>query len=510
MTMGILPRTLIRKLAAGLLAIALAFACVLGVTDINKSGSAEAAAAFANGADISWVPGMEAQGRTWKDKSGNTRDIIDILKNDYGINSVRIRVFVNPSSDYANGYLTPTRAAQLAQRAQNAGMRVMLTLHYSDSWADPGKQNKPAAWSSLTFQQLMDQVWTYTRSVMTTMQSYGVTPEWVQVGNETSDGMLWPTGKASTNMQNYAYLVTTGHNAVKSVSSTTKTVVHLANGNDNAVFRWNIGGLVANGAQFDVIGMSLYPTASNWQTMTSYLAANMQDMIATYGKEIIVAEVGMKYSDAAASKLFVADTVAKTKALGANGLGVFYWEPEAPPGYNDDYQMGAWNADGTPTVALEGFGMTPGAAASTSINTSTWYKIVNRNSGKVLDVMDFSLANGAQIIQYDYLGGQNQQWKFTATSSGYYTITNRQSGKVMDIEAKSTADGAHNVQWTSNGGANQQWKPTLVSGSYFTIANRNSGKVMDIEASSTANVANNIQWASNGGWNQQWSLVPVG
>nr|AIA87559.1 Glyco_hydro_53 [uncultured Jonesia sp.] len=103
-------------------------------------------------------------------------------------------------------------------------MRVMLTLHYSDSWADPGQQTKPAAWSGLTFQQLMDQVWIYTRSVMTTMANYGVTPEWVQIGNETNNGLLWEDGKASVSMQNYAYLITTGHNAVKSISSSTKTV----------------------------------------------------------------------------------------------------------------------------------------------------------------------------------------------------------------------------------------------------------------------------------------------
>lgn len=505
MPLGNSRRNLAHWTAALLLTLVLTLAAVLGFADVNKASRAQAAPAFANGADISWIPGMEAQGYTWKDKSGTTRDILDILANDYGINSARIRVFVNPSSDYGNGYMTIDRAAQLAQRAQNAGMRVMLTLHYSDSWADPGQQTKPAAWSSYTFQQLMDAVWNHTRAVMNAMAAKGVTPEWVQIGNETNNGMLWDEGKASTNMQNYAWLVTTGHNAVKSVSSSTKTVVHVANGNDNALFRWNIGGLIANGAQFDVIGMSLYPTASNWQSLADATLANMQDMVATYGKEVVISEVGMAYNDEAAAKAFVADMVAKTKSVG--GLGVFYWEPAAYPNYNSGYVKGAWNSDGTPTIALEGFGSTP---SSSTIDANAWYKIVNRNSGKVLDVPGSSTANGTAIVQWTDSGAWNQQWKFAAVGNGYYTIMNRSSGKFMDIEAKSTANGAANIQYVGNGGTNQQWLPTSVGSGYFTIANRNSGKVMDIEAKSTANGAANIQWVDNGGTNQQWKLVKVG
>ncbi|MDQ6419702.1 glycosyl hydrolase 53 family protein [Paenibacillus sp. LHD-117] len=317
---------------------------------------AEAAPAFAKGADISWVPGMEAQGYTWKDKNGNTRDIIDILKNDYQINSVRIRVFVNPSNDYGNGYMNKDRAATLAQRAKNAGMSIMLTLHYSDSWADPGKQTKPAAWQSYTFQQLMDAVWNHTRDVMYAMQAKGVTPDWVQIGNETNNGMLWEDGKASVNMKNYAWLVNTGNNAVKSVSSGTKTIVHLANGYDNALFVWNIGGLIANGATFDIIGMSLYPTASDWSTKVNQTITNANDMISRYGKQVMITEIGLDYNQATAAKSFVTDIKTKIRNIaGGNGLGVFYWEPQASPGYNGGYNKGAWQSNGRPTIALDGF-----------------------------------------------------------------------------------------------------------------------------------------------------------
>jgi arabinogalactan endo-1,4-beta-galactosidase len=318
---------------------------------------ASAAPAFAKGADISWVAGMEKQGYTWKDKRGAQKDVLQILRDDYQINSVRIRVWVNPNmNDYANGYMNADKAAELAARAKKLGMSVMLTLHYSDSWADPGQQTKPYAWRNFTFQQLMDAVWAHTVYVMNTMKEHGVTPDWVQIGNETNNGMLWEDGKASLNMKNYAWLVNTGHNAVKSVSSSTKTIVHLANGFDNSLFQWNIGGLVSNGAKFDIIGMSLYPSASDWSTKVTQTVSNANNMIVTYGKPVMITEIGMDYNQPAAAKSFISDIKSKIRGIaGGKGLGVFYWEPEAVPGYNDGYNKGAWQADGKPTIALEGF-----------------------------------------------------------------------------------------------------------------------------------------------------------
>ncbi|XID93439.1 arabinogalactan endo-beta-1,4-galactanase [Paenibacillaceae bacterium WGS1546] len=344
------------KKAIGTLVAAVLLGLSLLPGSIAPVGEATAAPAFAKGADISWVPGMEAQGYAWKDKNGAQRDILQILKQDYQINSVRIRVFVNPSNNYGNGYMNKDRAAALAQRAKNAGLSVMLTLHYSDSWADPGKQTKPAAWRGYTFQQLMDAVWNHTRDVMTAMQSRGVTPDWVQIGNETNNGMLWDDGKASLNMRNYAWLVNTGNNAVKSISSSTRTIVHLSNGYDNSLYVWNIGGLIANGATFDIIGMSLYPSSSDWATRVNQTISNANNMISRYGKSVMITEIGMDYNQAAAAKSFISDIKTKVRGIsGGRGLGVFYWEPQATPGYNGGYNKGAWQADMRPTIALEGF-----------------------------------------------------------------------------------------------------------------------------------------------------------
>ncbi|PAD75506.1 arabinogalactan endo-1,4-beta-galactosidase [Paenibacillus campinasensis] len=316
-----------------------------------------AADAFVKGADISWVAGMEAQGYSWRDKNGVRRDILDILRQDYQINAARIRVWVNPNmNDYMNGYMNAEQAARLARRAQDKGMRIMLTLHYSDSWADPGHQNKPYAWRSFNFQQLMDAVYAHTVYVMNTMQQHGVTPAWVQIGNETNDGMLWEDGRASRNMRNYAWLVNTGHNAVKSVNPETRTIVHLSNGYDRELYRWNIGGLINHGAHFDLIGMSLYPEAGDWATKVDQTIANAKELASNYGKSIMITEIGMDYDQAAAAKSFISSIKTKVRELpGGTGLGVFYWEPQAVPGYNGGYNKGAWQSDGRPTMALEGF-----------------------------------------------------------------------------------------------------------------------------------------------------------
>ncbi|MDQ2085198.1 glycosyl hydrolase 53 family protein [Herbivorax sp. ANBcel31] len=333
--------------------IVLCMTLIIGAVNFFESSSVEAAS-FAKGADISWVLAMEEQGYVWYDKNGNERDILEILKNDYNINSVRIRTWVNPSNDYGNGYLNKDRSIALAKRAKDMGFKICFNFHYSDSWADPGKQYKPSAWENLSFEELMKEVYDYTYEVMSDLASEGIYPEWVQVGNETNNGMLWEDGRASENMRNFAWLVNCGYDAVKAVSSDSKVIVHLSNGYDNTMYRWMFDGLINNGAKFDIIGMSLYPTSSNWQTLNEQCLSNMRDMKSRYGKEVMICEIGMDYSEEVAAKSFISDIVDKTKSVG--GKGVFYWEPQAYPNYNAGYRKGAWNSNGRPTLALEGFG----------------------------------------------------------------------------------------------------------------------------------------------------------
>jgi arabinogalactan endo-1,4-beta-galactosidase len=308
------------------------------------------AANYAKGADVSWVSEMEAAGIKFYNNAGTQQDLFQILK-DKGINSIRLRAWVNPAAGWSN---TADLVAK-AQRAKNAGFRILLDLHYSDTWADPGHQAKPAAWVGQDITALKASVGTYTVSVMNALKDKGITPEWVQVGNETNNGMLWEEGKASVNMKNYADLVQAGYAAVKSVSSSSKVIVHVSNGYDNGLFRFIFDGLKANGANWDVIGMSLYPTAVNWQTLNAQCLTNMNDMVTRYGKEVMLAEVGMPVAEATAAKAFLTDIITKNNSLaGGKGLGVFYWEPQAYNGWQG-YQLGAFDASGKPTIAMDAF-----------------------------------------------------------------------------------------------------------------------------------------------------------
>lgn len=333
-----------------LLFVAISFSCGKKKSKPGPPIELPVLTVFAKGADVSWVTQMESQGTKFYNKSGTLQDLFTILK-DLGVNTIRLRAWVNPTDGWCN---TADLLAK-AIRANNAGFRILIDFHYSDTWADPGKQTKPIAWQNETVSQLATSVKDYTTSVLKTLWQNNIFPEWVQVGNETNNGMLWPEGKASDNMVNFATFVNAGYDAVKSVYPGTKVIVHVSNGYDNALFRWIFDGLKSNGAQWDVIGMSLYPTAANWSQLNSQCLSNMSDKVSRYDKEVMICEVGMPVIDSLECKKFIADLVTKTKSLSNNkGLGVIYWEPEC---YNNfaGYGLGAFRTDGRPTIALDGF-----------------------------------------------------------------------------------------------------------------------------------------------------------
>ncbi|MFZ4581286.1 MAG: glycosyl hydrolase 53 family protein [Paludibacter sp.] len=309
---------------------------------------------FAAGADVGWLTEMEASNKKFYTADGTQMECMALLKS-LGMNSIRLRVWVNPTAGWCN-------AADLlvkAKRANNLGMRIMVDFHYSDWWADPGQQNKPAAWTTLSLADLKIAVGNHTREVLNLLKSNNITPEWVQVGNETGNGMLWETGKASVSMANYAALNNAGYDAVKEVFPTAKVIVHLHNGYDNGLFRWIFDGLKTNGGKYDVIGMSLYPswytTPDDWQKANKACLANMNDMVARYNKEVMVVECGMSWDKAATAKQFLTDIIAKTKLVtGGKGTGVFYWEPQCYGNWQG-YSLGAFDNSGKPTVAMDAF-----------------------------------------------------------------------------------------------------------------------------------------------------------
>lgn len=315
-------------------------------TDTTKINTS----ALIKGADVSWLTQMEASGVKFYNNDGVAQDCMQLLK-DKGMNAIRLRAWVNP----ADGWCNTDDVVAKAIRAKKLGMKIMIDLHYSDTWADPAKQTKPVAWQNLDFAGLKDAVSTYTISVMNALKAKGITPDWVQVGNETNDGILWEDGRASKNMGAFAELVSSGYNAVKSVSSSTKVIVHISNGYDNSLFRWMFDGLKANGAKWDIIGMSLYPSTDNWQAYNQQCQANMNDMFTRYGSPVMIVEVGMPANEAVTCKAFLTDLLAKVSTVNAKqGLGVFYWEPEAYGGWQG-YGLGAFDPSGRPTVALDAF-----------------------------------------------------------------------------------------------------------------------------------------------------------
>jgi len=407
------------------------------------------AASFACGADVSWLPQMEAMGYKFYDDNGTQKDCLEILK-EHGIDSIRLRVWVDPSNDNYSGHCSKNETVNMAVRAKNMGFRIMIDFHYSDSWADPSKQTKPAAWKNHNLAELQKDVYDHTYDVLNALKSRGVTPEWVQVGNETNNGMLWEEGKASTNMKNFTLLINSGYDAVKSVFSSAKVIVHISNGYDNSLFRWIFDGLKNNGGKYDVIAMSIYPESSNWSNLNSQCLTNMKDMVSRYGKEIIISEVGMSYNDATSCKSFISDIITKTKSLsGGKGLGVFYWEPQC---YNwAGYTKGAWNTNGRPSIALDAF---IGAGSGiTTTSSQTTQSILPSNTIKPTSSIVTTTNNNQNSLTADY----KIQNDWGSGSTVIVTIINNSSAAINNwtvswsFSGNQKIDSIWNAAYTQNG-----------------------------------------------------------
>ncbi|MBA4318060.1 MAG: hypothetical protein C0412_06645 [Flavobacterium sp.] len=321
----------------------------------KTSASPTATFAFSKGADVSWLPQMEATGYKFYDIDGTEKDCLQLLK-DRGMNTIRLRVWVNPSNDRASGHCSPAETVAMAVRAQQLGMRIMIDFHYSDSWADPGKQTKPAAWTNHTFAELLNDVYNHTFDVLSALKAAGVTPEWVQIGNEIPGGMLWPEGSTS-NWSQLAQLLNKGYDATKAVNSSIKVIVHIDKGNDNARFRWFFDNATANNVKYDVIGMSYYPywLNSDYTATIGDLQNNLNDMASRYGKEVMVVEIGGDYTLVQNTyDMIVAVIEAVKNVPNEKGIGVNYWEPEGEKSWSG-YQLNAWQSNGKPSLALDAF-----------------------------------------------------------------------------------------------------------------------------------------------------------
>ena len=322
---------------------------------------------FAKGADVSWLTEMEQDGKPFYNAKGEKRECMALLK-ELGMNAIRLRVWVDP----VGGWCAKDDVVAKAERASKLGLRLMIDFHYSDTWADPSSQTPPAAWQGYTFEQMKKAVADHTTDVLTAIKAKGVDVEWVQVGNETPDGMLWNdgtttaakavTGRASANAKNFAAYELAGYNAVKAVYPKAKVAVHVDRGQDLDRFTWLFDLLKSNGGKWDVIAMSFYPDEDKWQAQSTQCLSNIKTLVSRYSCPVVVSETGMRW-DATQAAPMLKKMVDGCKAI-SSCEGVFYWEPEVydywkPKVYYTlgwkAYDKGAFDKSGKPTAALDAF-----------------------------------------------------------------------------------------------------------------------------------------------------------
>ncbi|TDB78072.1 glycosyl hydrolase 53 family protein [Micromonospora sp. KC723] len=268
--------------------------------------------------------------------NGVQGDALDILKS-AGVNYVRLRIWNNPRSGYNN----KDKVLQYARTVKAKGLKLMVDFHYSDTWADPGKQFKPAAWAGHGIDRLTTDVYDYTYDVCTSLRAQGTVPDSVQIGNEINTGMLWDDGRVvNNNFTNLGRLLKAGYNATKACNSGTQVIIHTANVESGA--RWFYDGIRAQGVQWDITALSYY---CFWHGSLSNLAGVVSDMRSRYGKPVIIAETaypqttansdstrnvvtsgcsGYETTPAGQQANFAA---VQNTARNAGAIGIFYWEP---------------------------------------------------------------------------------------------------------------------------------------------------------------------------------------
>jgi arabinogalactan endo-1,4-beta-galactosidase len=330
-------RGLRRRLTlAGALVVTAASAVVVTVT---VSPNAEAASSLSmRGADVSTLQRAIDVGAKYYTSSGAQADPLDILKS-AGVNYIRLRVWNNPASGYNNA----SKVLAYAKTVKAKGFKLLIDFHYSDTWADPGQQAKPAAWSSHGISTLTSDVYNYTYGLCNSLKAQGTTPDSVQIGNEINVGMLWTDGKVvNNNFTNLGQLLKSGYNATKACNSGTQVIIHTANTDSDAHARWFYDGIRGQGVNWDITGLSYY---CNWHGTTSHMTSVVSDVVSRYGKPVVLAETAAPFTlnnaDGTGNSVTgtcsgypatwdgqgAAFAATQNAAKAGGAIGVFYWEP---------------------------------------------------------------------------------------------------------------------------------------------------------------------------------------
>jgi arabinogalactan endo-1,4-beta-galactosidase len=287
---------------------------------------------FMRGADISIQTRQEANGVVYNEY-GVPKDVLTIFKN-HDLNWIRIRIFHTPSGSPYGVCQDLDYVTALAARVKAEGFKFLLDFHYSDTWADPGKQYTPAAWESYNHSQLVTAVHDYTRDVIAHLRDNNVMPEMVQIGNEITNGMLWPDGQiyGSGSWENFVDLINAGIAGVndgRGSEPMPKIMIHIDKGGNWASTQWFFDNILSRGVQFDVIGQSFYP---QWHGTLDDLTNCLNNTAATYPHDIVVAEAGDYYTNSGKTpetqKAYLEEVIRRVQVTpNGKGIGVFYWEP---------------------------------------------------------------------------------------------------------------------------------------------------------------------------------------
>lgn len=298
------------------------------------------AADYAVGADLSFLKQAEDRGTVFKD-NGQAKPGLQIFK-DHGYNWIRLRLFHTPAQLPNN--LDYTIA--LAKEAKKRGLKFLLNYHYSDTWADPGKQTIPKAWQGKSHAELVQAVFEYTRDTVAAFRAAGVLPDMVQPGNEITPGMLWPDGKLPDHWDNFADLLKAavkGIDAGRGDGKRPRIMIHIDRGGDKKTTRSFFDKLRSYGVDYDVIGQSYYPW---WHGTLLDLRENMYFMAREYQKDIILVEVAYCWRPTEyrkrpgpfpetpeGQKEFLEEVNRIVLSTPNNrGIGVFWWEPAVTGG----------------------------------------------------------------------------------------------------------------------------------------------------------------------------------
>ena len=305
------------------------------------------------GADISGTTQLESNGEKLYNTKGEIKENTALMK-ELGLNAVRLRVWVNPRG----GWSGAEDVLEMAKRAKYYDMAVMIDFHYSDWWADPGKQHIPAAWQYMSYDEMKNALAQHTEDVLSLLKKNNIDVKWVQVGNETTNGFLWPMGRASDNMEKYAGFTEVGYQAVKKVYPNAQVIIHIDGGCDQKRYDFIFDGLKKFGAHYDMIGLSVYPywdvvakLESDWKGSVRDFTANVKHLYEKYGKETMVVETGTESKQPKEGYIIMKAVINAAKNdCGGHCHGVFYWAPEL----EGQYPLGAFD-NHRPTEIMKAF-----------------------------------------------------------------------------------------------------------------------------------------------------------